>query len=89
MIGYWLARELRGAVPGRPAGSLICQTLVDSGDPAFDSPSKFVGPLYHEKEARDLAGEHGWVMRRDGRPGAGSCLPPSRLNWWSCRSSGS
>ena len=66
MIGYWLVRALRGAVPGRTAGCLISQTLVDPGDPAFARPAKFVGPVYDEGQARELATERGWVVRRDG-----------------------
>jgi carbamate kinase len=66
MIGYWLARALRGAAPGRPAGCLVGQTKVDPDDPAFTGPTKFVGPVYQEKEALDLAAERGWVVRLDG-----------------------
>jgi carbamate kinase len=66
MIGYWLARELRGAAPGRQAGCLVCQTKVDPDDPAFAHPTKFVGPVYQETEALDLAAGRGWVVRRDG-----------------------
>ena len=66
MIGYWLVRALHGAVPGRPAGCLVGQTKVDPDDPAFATPTKFVGPVYQEKEARDLAAERGWTVRRDG-----------------------
>ena len=66
MIGYWLARALRGAAPGRPAGCLVGQTKVDPDDPAFTRPTKFVGPVYQEKEALDLAAERGWVVRLDG-----------------------
>jgi carbamate kinase len=66
MIGYWLARALRGAVPGKAAGCLICQTLVDPADPALANPAKFVGPVYGQAQARRLAAEHGWVVRRDG-----------------------
>jgi carbamate kinase len=66
MIGYWLARALRGAVPGRPAGCLVGQTRVDPDDPAFARPTKFVGPVYQEKEALDLAAARGWQVRRDG-----------------------
>jgi carbamate kinase len=64
MIGYWLARALRGAAPGRPAGCLVSQTRVDPDDPAFANPTKFVGPVYEEKQARDLAASRGWVVRR-------------------------
>jgi carbamate kinase len=66
MIGYWLIRALRGAVPGKPAGCLVSQVRVDPDDPAFARPAKFVGPVYQEQEARDLAAERGWQVRRDG-----------------------
>jgi carbamate kinase len=66
MIGYWLARELRGAAPGKHAASLVSQTRVDPDDPAFAHPTKFVGPVYEEKQARDLAAERGWAVARDG-----------------------
>jgi carbamate kinase len=66
MIGYWLVRALHGAAPGRPAGCLVSQAKVDPDDPAFANPTKFVGPVYQEKEALDLAAERGWVVRRDG-----------------------
>jgi carbamate kinase len=66
MIGYWLVQALRGAVPGKPAGCLICQTRVDPGDPAFANPAKFVGPVYEQAQADRLAADHGWTVRRDG-----------------------
>jgi carbamate kinase len=66
MIGYWLVRALRQALPGRPAGCLVCQTLVDADDPAFDRPAKFVGPVYDEPTARELAARNGWSIRPDG-----------------------
>jgi carbamate kinase len=66
MIGYWLVRALRGAAPGKAAGCLVGQTRVDPDDPAFAHPTKFVGPVYEEKQARDLAAERGWAVARDG-----------------------
>jgi len=66
MIGYWVARALRREVPGRPAGCLITQVLVDADDPAFGTPTKFVGPVYDEARARELAATRGWVIRPDG-----------------------
>jgi carbamate kinase len=66
MIGYWLARDLRGAAPGKHAACLVSQTRVDPDDPAFAHPTKFVGPVYEEKQARDLAAERGWAVARDG-----------------------
>jgi carbamate kinase len=66
MIGYWLVQALQNAMPSRPAACLICRTVVSASDPAFASPAKFVGPVYDEEQARQLAAVRGWDMRRDG-----------------------
>ena len=39
---------------------------VDPADPAFDDPTKFVGPVYDEDEADALAAEKGWAFKPDG-----------------------
>jgi carbamate kinase len=41
-------------------------TEVDPADPAFDDPTKFVGPVYRKDEAHRLAAERGWVVKPDG-----------------------
>ena len=72
MIGYWLIRELGGALPGREVVAVLTQTLVDPADPAFAIPTKFVGPTYDRETARRLAHERDWRITRDGagwRPG--------------------
>jgi carbamate kinase len=66
MIGYWLVQALQNALPGRLAGCLVCRTLVSADDPAFADPAKFVGPVYDEAGARQLAARHGWQIRQDG-----------------------
>jgi carbamate kinase len=66
MIGYWLLQALQNALPGRQIASLISQTLVSSADPAFADPTKFVGEVYDEPRARQLAAERGWVVKPDG-----------------------
>ena len=66
MIGYWLLQALENALPGQQVVSLICQTLVDNDDPAFRYPTKFVGPVYQEDDARRLAVQRGWHVRQDG-----------------------
>jgi carbamate kinase len=66
MIGYWLVQALHNAVPGQPAGCLICRTVVHANDPAFANPTKFVGPVYDGAQARQLAAERGWDVRQDG-----------------------
>jgi len=66
MIGYWLLQALQNALPGRQVAALVNQTLVSSADPAFADPTKFVGEVLGEQEARRLAAERGWAVRRDG-----------------------
>lgn len=66
MIDYWLARELRRALPGREIAALLTETEVDPYDPAFGAPAKFVGRGYSAQEAEKARTRHGWTMRRDG-----------------------
>ena len=66
MIGYWLVQALQNALPGRQVACLVSRTLVRSQDPAFARPSKFVGPVYEEQQARSLAQSMGWQVRQDG-----------------------
>jgi carbamate kinase len=66
MIGYWLVQALQNALPGRQVACLVSRTLVRSEDPAFADPSKFVGPVYEEQQARSLAQSMGWQVRQDG-----------------------
>jgi carbamate kinase len=67
MIGYWLLQAMQNTLPGREVAAIINQTLVSAADPAFQNPTKFVGPVYAEEEARRLAAERGWVVKPDGR----------------------
>jgi len=39
---------------------------VDPNDPAFQNPTKFVGPVYEKAEADKLAAEKNWVVKADG-----------------------
>ncbi|HEX6855970.1 MAG TPA: carbamate kinase [Streptosporangiaceae bacterium] len=66
MIGYWLVQALANLLPGGQAGCVLTRTLVRADDPAFSSPTKFVGPGYPEPEAHRLAGQFGWEISKDG-----------------------
>jgi len=66
MIGYLLEQGLQNLLPGRDVATLLTQTLVDAGDPAFAAPSKPIGPIYEEERARELAAARGWSVARDG-----------------------
>jgi carbamate kinase len=66
MIGYWLLQALQNALPGRQVACLVSRTRVSRDDPAFAHPSKFVGPVYDEEQARVLAASQHWDIRQDG-----------------------
>jgi carbamate kinase len=65
MVGYLLDQELTNALGGRPVATLLTQVLVDRSDPAFESPTKPIGPVYDESTARELAAERKWSIAPD------------------------
>ena len=66
MIGYLLEQELGNALPERHVASLLTQTVVDPLDPAFEHPTKPIGPMYDAETAQRLAAERGWSIAPDG-----------------------
>jgi carbamate kinase len=67
MIGYMIEQELGNLLPFEvPFATILTMVEVDPKDPAFASPTKPIGPLYSEAEARRLAAERGWSMAPDG-----------------------
>ncbi|MGB5793576.1 carbamate kinase [Poseidonibacter sp.] len=67
MIGYLIEQELENVLPvGQQVAMLLTQIEVDSKDPAFDNPSKPVGPIYSKEEAESLASKCGWTVAADG-----------------------
>ena len=67
MIGYMLIQELKNLMPSRNVTALLTQVQVDPKDPAFANPTKFIGPVYEEAEARALAAEKQWSVKADGK----------------------
>ena len=68
MIGYLIEQELGNLLPEEvPLATILTMIEVDGEDPAFDDPTKFVGPVYDAEQARALAGEKGWVFKADGQ----------------------
>ena len=67
MIGYLLEQELGNLVPMEmPFASILTMIEVDAHDPSFKNPTKFIGPVYEEDEAKRIAETSGWVFKQDG-----------------------
>lgn len=67
MIGYMIEQELENALGhDRPVATLLTQVVVDPKDPAFEKPTKFVGPVYDREEAERRAAGAGWSIAPDG-----------------------
>jgi carbamate kinase len=66
-IGYMIEQELGNLLPfERPFATLLTMIEVDPDDPAFKSPTKFIGPVYSKDEADKMAAERQWVVKADG-----------------------
>ena len=67
MIGYIIEQELGNLLDFEvPFATLLTQVEVDPKDPAFQNPSKPIGPVYSKAEAEQLAAEKGWAIAPDG-----------------------
>jgi carbamate kinase len=67
MIGYLIEQELGNRLPfEKPLATILTMVEVDPNDPGFANPTKFVGPIYTEAEAKAQAAEKGWVVKPDG-----------------------
>jgi len=68
-IGYHLQQSLKYALNIRnrniPVVTIATQMIVEENDPAFQNPSKPIGPFYSEEEAHILEREKGYIMRED------------------------
>ena len=78
-IGYHIQQALRYALAKRnlhiPVVSLVTQVVVEPGDPAFQNPSKPIGPFYSREEAETLQREKGYVMKEDAGRGYRRVVP--------------
>ena len=67
MIGYMIEQELGNLLPmEEPLATILTMVEVDPEDPAFDNPTKPIGPVYNEQEAKTLAKQKGWSVAPDG-----------------------
>src|SRR3954466_646562 len=67
MIGYVLEQEPGNVIPPDvPLATILTMVEVDPLDPAFQDPTKFVGPIYTKADADALAAEKSWAFKPDG-----------------------
>lgn len=67
MIGYVVEQELGNLLPPEQAlATILTMIEVDRADPAFDHPTKPIGPMYDRATAERLAASNGWTIAADG-----------------------
>lgn len=67
-LGYMIEQELGNVLPfARPIATLLTMVEVDPNDPAFNNPTKFIGKVYDEAEAKAEAVAKGWTVKPDGK----------------------
>ena len=68
-IGYHIQQCLKYALNkdnrNIPVVTVATQMIVDEKDPAFQNPTKPIGPFYTEEEAKELEASKGWTMKED------------------------
>lgn len=78
-IGYMIAQCLGNALAERgshrPITAVVTRVRVDADDPAFESPTKPIGPFYDEESARKMQEERGWAVREDAGRGWRRVVP--------------
>jgi carbamate kinase len=73
-IGAMIETALAPAA-GRPVACLLTHVRVDSEDPAFQTPTKPIGPFYGEEQAAALDRERGWQIVEDSGRGYRRVVP--------------
>ncbi|MBW3601565.1 MAG: carbamate kinase [Actinobacteria bacterium] len=76
-IGQLLELALRNHSPASPvqALALVTHVLVDASDDAFQEPTKPIGPVFEEDDAKRLADERGWRLVEDAGRGWRRVVP--------------
>jgi carbamate kinase len=74
-IGALIAAELRPALDDREVACLLTHVIVAPDDPAFDRPTKPIGPFYSAEQAEVLERERGWALVLDANRGHRRVVP--------------
>ena len=67
MIGYMIEQELGNLMPTETAfATILTMVEVAPDDPAFETPTKPIGPGYSKEDSQRLSSERGWRFSKDG-----------------------
>ncbi|MGD9695709.1 MAG: carbamate kinase [Thermoleophilia bacterium] len=81
-LGLLLSQAIGDALgdAGRPraVAAVMTQVVVQPDDPAFDEPTKPIGPFFSEGRARRLAEARGWTVAEDSGRGWRRVVPSPR-----------
>ncbi len=68
-IGYMIEQQLRNILEknkmDKDVITIVTQVLVDKSDPAFQNPTKPIGPYYSKEESEKIAEETGSIFSED------------------------
>ena len=87
-MGYMIEQSLLNKLSDKgiktPVATVLTQVVVDKNDPALLDPTKYIGSFYTEEEAKTLASENGWIVKKDSDRGwrrvVGSPKPKDIVN---------
>jgi carbamate kinase len=79
-IGYMIQQSLRNELKARKIDkyvvTIVTRTIVDENDPAFQNPTKPVGPFYKKEEVDELKKQFpDWVFKEDSGRGWRRVVP--------------
>lgn len=75
MIQQCLYNEFKRRGIKKQAVTVVTQVLVDKNDPAFQNPTKPIGPFYDEDKAKSYRKERGWNIKEDSGRGWRRVVP--------------
>lgn len=78
MLEKAIVNELRRNSIDKDVATIITQVVVDREDPAFQKPTKPVGPFYPKFRAQQLARQKKWTMVEDAGRGYRKVVPSPR-----------
>lgn len=83
LIGYMIQQSLSNILSEqgmpKPVVTIVTQVVVDPADPAFQNPSKPIGPFYTAGKADELVREKGFIMKEDKARGGWRRVVPSPM----------